>query len=184
MRFFVVLSSVAAFAAAQEIGVSGGDSVVAGTNAIDNPNVNNGVQADASLFAGGNSGGANIFHDVVGSQFLNANLNAAVQDNLANNVGVFHVGGNSGWTANGDANALGPVSNALPVYKAPVEDKPPYKAPTTENPPYKAPAGDRSPGAEKPAHYEAHEAPSYHAAAPAPVAVEHKQVATIIQNQA
>ncbi|PIA17556.1 hypothetical protein COEREDRAFT_7516 [Coemansia reversa NRRL 1564] len=117
MRFFGVLSVALSVAVAQEIGVSGDHKVVSGVNAIDNPNVNNGVQVDSSLVAGDNGASeGNLFNNVVNGHFSNVNSNAAVQDNLINNAGITKVSGNSGWTANGDNNALGAVQNDFGVF--------------------------------------------------------------------
>ncbi|KAJ2310814.1 hypothetical protein IWW54_002990 [Coemansia sp. RSA 2705] len=184
MRFFSTIALCLSAAAAQQIGAANGDKVAAGASAIDNPNVNNGVQADSSLFASGGSGQGSLFNNVFNSHFVNDNLNTAVNDNLVNNPGFTTVAGNSGWTANGDQNALGSVQNvfkrgayqaAVPAYHAPAVYHPyaaiapivvpapvHYYAPvfhTQPPPPYKAPA------AEKPAHYAAPAAPEYHAPA-------------------
>ncbi|KAJ2478643.1 hypothetical protein IWW56_003590 [Coemansia sp. RSA 2131] len=106
--------AIVSLAVAQEVGFTDGDSIVAGPNAISNPNVNNGWQADSSLFAG--SGGSSnsapqVFNDVVGSSFTKINSNTAFKDNLVNNPSVTFGSGNDGWTANGDRNELGPVQN-------------------------------------------------------------------------
>ncbi|KAJ2084383.1 hypothetical protein H4R24_000013 [Coemansia sp. RSA 988] len=109
-----VLFAVFGLVASQEIGVSGGANVVDGPNAISNPNVNNGWQADSSLFTGSGSnsdGGPNVFNGVSGSSFTNINSNTAIKDNIVNNPSTDFVSGNSGWTANGDRNQLGPVQN-------------------------------------------------------------------------
>ncbi|KAJ2526307.1 hypothetical protein IWW43_006422 [Coemansia sp. RSA 1935] len=109
--------AIVSLAAAQEVGFTDGDSIVAGPNAISNPNVNNGWQADSSLFAGsGSSGGSSnsgpqLFNDIVGSSFTKINSNTAFKDNLVNNPSVTFGSGNDGWTANGDRNELGPVQN-------------------------------------------------------------------------
>ncbi|KAJ2800892.1 hypothetical protein H4R20_003888 [Coemansia guatemalensis] len=108
------LFAVFGLVASQEVGFSGGANVVDGPNAISNPNVNNGWQADSSLFAGSGSnsnGGSSVFNDVFGSSFTNINSNTAIKDNIVNNPSVDFVSGNSGWTANGDRNQLGPVQN-------------------------------------------------------------------------
>ncbi|KAJ1986154.1 hypothetical protein EDC05_006397 [Coemansia umbellata] len=110
MRFFTVLAfSVAA--SAQEIGFSAGANVASGSSAIDNPNINNGVQVDSSLFASGVTSGNTLFNHISGSHFASVNENLSIQDNLANNPGFASVAGSSGWTANGDANSMGPVKN-------------------------------------------------------------------------
>ncbi|KAJ2328985.1 hypothetical protein IWW51_000885, partial [Coemansia sp. RSA 2702] len=107
-----------ALVAAQEIGFTDGDSVVAGPNAISNPNVNNGWQADSSLFdsAGGAGAAPQVFNDVVGSSFTKINSNTAIKDNLVNNPSASFVKGNDGWTANGDRNQLGPVQNEFGAF--------------------------------------------------------------------
>ncbi|KAJ1765963.1 hypothetical protein LPJ54_005285, partial [Coemansia sp. RSA 1824] len=109
--------AIVSLAAAQEVGFTDGDSIVAGPNAISNPNVNNGWQADSSLFAGSGSSsgssnsGPQLFNDIVGSSFTKINSNTAFKDNLVNNPSVTFGSGNDGWTANGDRNELGPVQN-------------------------------------------------------------------------
>ncbi|KAJ1820273.1 hypothetical protein LPJ75_000980, partial [Coemansia sp. RSA 2598] len=55
--------------------------------------------------------GVNTFNNVAGSSFTNVNANAAIKDNIINNPSFAAVKGNDGWTANGDANNLGPVQN-------------------------------------------------------------------------
>ncbi|KAJ2817076.1 hypothetical protein IWW50_006286 [Coemansia erecta] len=113
MHVATAILAVVSLAAAQEIGFTDGDSVVAGPNAISNPNVNNGWQADSSLFAG--SGGAGqgpeVFNNIAGSSFTHINSNTAFKDNLVNNPSTTFVSGNDGWSANGDRNQLGPVQN-------------------------------------------------------------------------
>ncbi|KAJ2448403.1 hypothetical protein EV183_005452 [Coemansia sp. RSA 2336] len=116
MYVATAIFTIFALASAQEVGFTDGDSVVAGPNAISNPNVNNGWQADSSLFAntgaaGGAAGGPQVFNDVVGSSFTHVNSNTAIKDNLVNNPSASFVSGNDGWTANGDRNQLGPVQN-------------------------------------------------------------------------
>ncbi|KAJ2595907.1 hypothetical protein EV177_008039 [Coemansia sp. RSA 1804] len=114
MRTVSALIAAASAVVAQEIGFSGGASFSDGTNAISNPNVNNGWQSDSSLISSGGtsaSAGPTTFNDVVGSSFTNINANTAIKDNLVNNPSVSQVKGNDGWTANGDSNALGPVQN-------------------------------------------------------------------------
>ncbi|KAJ2834058.1 hypothetical protein J3B01_004145 [Coemansia erecta] len=110
MRTFTAIIFASSAVLAQEIGFSGGADVVSGSNAISNPNVNNGWQADSSLFASEGTG-ASTFNNVAGSSFTSVNANTASKDNILNNPSLTSVKGNSGWTANGDANALGPVQN-------------------------------------------------------------------------
>ncbi|KAJ2724710.1 hypothetical protein GGI07_001763 [Coemansia sp. Benny D115] len=123
MRSFTAIAFVATTTAVigQEIGFSGGSSISSGTNAVSNPNVNNGWQSDSSLFSSGEGAGVNTFNNVAGSSFTNVNANAAFKDNILNNPSITSVKGNSGWTANGDANELGPVQNlfgaASPVFR-------------------------------------------------------------------
>ncbi|KAJ2476102.1 hypothetical protein IWW56_005099 [Coemansia sp. RSA 2131] len=153
MRFFTTVALAISAVVAQEIGVSSGDKVSAGASAIDNPNVNNGVQTDGSLFVSGSAGQGGLFNNVVGSHFVNANLNTAIEDNLVNNPGFTSIAGSSGWVANGDRNALGSVQNVLgrrdvyhaaaPAYSAPVAYHPAvpaYSAPVVYHPvaPYAA----------------------------------------------
>ncbi|KAJ1668424.1 hypothetical protein EV178_000455 [Coemansia sp. RSA 1646] len=114
MRTVSALFVAASAVVAQEIGFTGGASLSDGTNAITNPNINNGVQWDSSLASGGAtspSAGPTTFNDIVGSSFTNVNANTAIKDNLVNNPSVSHVKGNDGWTANGDSNGMGPVQN-------------------------------------------------------------------------
>ncbi|KAJ1799719.1 hypothetical protein LPJ59_001631 [Coemansia sp. RSA 2399] len=114
MRTVSALLIAASAVVAQEVGFTGGASLSDGTNAISNPNVNNGMQWDSSLVAGagsGSSAGPTTFNDIVGSSFTNVNSNAAIKDNLVNNPSFNHVKGNDGWTANGDSNSMGPVQN-------------------------------------------------------------------------
>ncbi|KAJ1857859.1 hypothetical protein GGH12_001381 [Coemansia sp. RSA 1822] len=153
MRFFTTVALAISAVVAQEIGVSSGDKVSAGASAIDNPNINNGMQTDGSLFVSGSAGQGGLFNNVVGSHFVNANLNTAIEDNLVNNPGFTSIAGNSGWVANGDRNALGSVQNVLgrrdayhaaaPAYSAPVAYHPAvpaYSAPVVYHPvaPYAA----------------------------------------------
>ncbi|KAI9481924.1 hypothetical protein LPJ78_003042 [Coemansia sp. RSA 989] len=112
MRTFTAIVFASSAVLAQEVGFSGGASVASGSSAISNPNVNNGWQSDSSLFAS-DGAGASTFNNVVGSSFSSLNANTAIKDNLANNPSFTGVKGNSGWTANGDSNALGPVQNQL-----------------------------------------------------------------------
>ncbi|KAJ2787987.1 hypothetical protein GGI15_000247 [Coemansia interrupta] len=110
----IVLSATAAVVIGQEIGFTDGPSFANGPSAISNPNINNGWQADSSLFASGDgSAGVNTFNDVVGTTFTNINSNAAFKDNIVNNPSKTVVSGDEGWTANGDANKLGPVENVF-----------------------------------------------------------------------
>ncbi|KAJ2461311.1 hypothetical protein GGF42_000275 [Coemansia sp. RSA 2424] len=121
MRTFTAIAFAASAALAQEVGFSGGSSISSGSNAISNPNVNNGWQADSSLFASGGSGAPSTFNNVAGSSFTSVNSNAAFKDNLINNPSATFVKGNDGWTANGNQNSLGPVQNlfggAVPVFR-------------------------------------------------------------------
>ncbi|KAJ1767627.1 hypothetical protein IW140_004661 [Coemansia sp. RSA 1813] len=112
MRFFAAFV-LAAAVSAQEIGFADGPKVAAGASAIDNPNVNNGVQVDSSLVASPDAAGNTLFNHIAGSHFTNVNENLSVQDNLANNPGFASIEGNSGWTADGDGNFMGPVQNDL-----------------------------------------------------------------------
>ncbi|KAJ2714317.1 hypothetical protein H4R19_001792 [Coemansia spiralis] len=107
MRTFSAILLAASAVLAQEIGFSGGGSVSSGSNAISNPNINTGVQFDSSLIVG--HGSNDLFNNVVGSSFTNINSNTAIKANPVNNPSRTSVSGNDGWTANGDANALGPV---------------------------------------------------------------------------
>ncbi|KAJ1725488.1 hypothetical protein LPJ53_000303 [Coemansia erecta] len=110
----IVLSATAAVVVSQEIGFADGPSFANGPNAISNPNINNGWQADSSLFASGDgSAGVNTFNDVVGTTFTNINTNTAFKDNIVNNPSKTVVSGDEGWTANGDSNKLGPVENVF-----------------------------------------------------------------------
>ncbi|KAJ2379644.1 hypothetical protein GGI05_006569, partial [Coemansia sp. RSA 2603] len=111
MRTFTAIVFAATAVIGQEIGFSGGSSISSGSSAVSNPNVNNGWQSDSSLFNSGESGGVNTFNNVAGSSFTNVNANAAFKDNILNNPSITGVKGNDGWTANGDANNLGPVQN-------------------------------------------------------------------------
>ncbi|KAJ2741769.1 hypothetical protein GGI20_004954 [Coemansia sp. BCRC 34301] len=111
MRAFTALIVSTVAVAAQEIGFTGGPSVASGTSAINAPNVNNGWQADSSLFTSGDGTAPNSFNGVFNSHFTSVNSNLAVGDNLLNNPGITRVVGNNGWTANGANNVMGPVQN-------------------------------------------------------------------------
>ncbi|KAJ2704090.1 hypothetical protein FB645_003565 [Coemansia sp. IMI 203386] len=119
MYTFATFIAIASIAVAQEIGFTDGPSIADGPSAVSNPNVNNGWQADSSLFSGGSTGGssaqpgANVFNDVVGSTFTSINSNSAFKDNIVNNPSKVSVSGDKGWTANGDGNQLGPVENVF-----------------------------------------------------------------------
>ncbi|KAJ2093842.1 hypothetical protein GGI09_005735 [Coemansia sp. S100] len=121
MRTYTAIAFAASAVLAQEIGFSGGSSISSGSNAVSNPNVNNGWQADSSLFSSGGSGAPSTFNNVAGSSFTSVNSNAAFKDNLVNNPSASFVKGNDGWTANGNQNAMGPVQNlfggAVPVFR-------------------------------------------------------------------
>ncbi|KAJ2720516.1 hypothetical protein GGI07_004561 [Coemansia sp. Benny D115] len=145
MRTFTIIALASGVACAQKIGFSGGSGISSGVNAINNPNINNGWQLDSSLFSSGNAAGSNIFNNVAGSQFSNINANAEIKDNGINNIGLTKIAGNSGWTANGDGNALGPIQNGIVGGGVPVfrrngdviisngyhKDSPPSYIPTT-----------------------------------------------------
>ncbi|KAJ1951732.1 hypothetical protein GGI12_006413 [Dipsacomyces acuminosporus] len=112
MRTFAALLVAASATLAQEVGVTGGPNVASGTNGISAPNVNSGWEADSSAFVGGSSAApAGVLNNVAGSTFTSVNSNSAVKNNIINNPSQTHVKGNDGWTANGDANNLGPVQN-------------------------------------------------------------------------
>ncbi|KAJ2016513.1 hypothetical protein H4218_002774 [Coemansia sp. IMI 209128] len=121
MRTYTAIAVAASAALAQEIGFSGAPSISSGSNAISNPNVNNGWQSDSSLFSSGGSGAPSTFSNVAGSSFTSVNSNAAFKDNLVNNPSATFIKGNDGWTANGNQNAMGPVQNlfggAVPVFR-------------------------------------------------------------------
>ncbi|KAJ2485966.1 hypothetical protein IWW37_005775 [Coemansia sp. RSA 2050] len=111
MRAFTALLVSTIAVSAQEIGFTGGASIASGTSAINNPNVNNGWQAGASLFASGDSSAPNNFNGILNSHFTSINSNFAASDNLLNNPSLIRVAGNNGWSANGDHNLMGPVQN-------------------------------------------------------------------------
>ncbi|KAJ2863463.1 hypothetical protein GGH94_003588 [Coemansia aciculifera] len=121
MRTYTAIAFAASAVFAQEIGFSGGSSISSGSNAVSNPNVNNGWQADSSLFSSGGSGAPSTFNNIAGSSFTSVNSNAAFKDNILNNPSATFVKGNDGWTANGNQNAMGPVQNlfggAVPVFR-------------------------------------------------------------------
>ncbi|KAJ1950351.1 hypothetical protein EC988_004420, partial [Linderina pennispora] len=98
-------------AAAQQVGFASDASVVAGPNAIDSTNINNGWQAGGSFFTSGGSGSGSTFNNIANSHFSDINSNSVNEHNIANNPSSNSVAGNSGWTANGDGNALGAVQN-------------------------------------------------------------------------
>ncbi|KAJ1798548.1 hypothetical protein LPJ59_002424 [Coemansia sp. RSA 2399] len=123
MRFVAAFVLAAAAVSAQEIGFAEGSKVAAGSSAIDNPNVNNGVQWDSSLSASGANAGDTLFNHVSNSQFTNVNENLSIQDNLANNLGFTSVEGNSGWTADGNGNVMGPVQNDMRGMVAPLRKR-------------------------------------------------------------
>ncbi|KAJ1949120.1 hypothetical protein FBU59_001285, partial [Linderina macrospora] len=106
-----LLAIASATVLAQEIGATDGPSIVSGSNAISSPNINNGWQAEGSFFSGGNSGQGSLFNNVAGSSFSTVNSNSLFKGNIVNNPSSSSVSGNDGWTANGDANKLGPVQN-------------------------------------------------------------------------
>ncbi|KAJ2545765.1 hypothetical protein EV175_005800, partial [Coemansia sp. RSA 1933] len=113
MRFIATFVLAAAAVSAQDVGFAEGTKAAAGASAIDNPNVNNGVQWDSSLSASGASSENTLFNHVADSEFSNVNENISLQDNLANNLGFTSVEGNSGWTADGNGNVMGPVLNDM-----------------------------------------------------------------------
>ncbi|KAJ2344306.1 hypothetical protein GGH91_002913 [Coemansia sp. RSA 2671] len=113
MRAFTALLVSTIAVSAQEIGFTGGANVASGTSAINSPNVNNGWQADASLFASGDSSAPNTFNGILNSHFTSINSNLAASDNLLNNPSLIRVAGNNGWSANGDHNLMGPVQNSF-----------------------------------------------------------------------
>ncbi|KAJ1961216.1 hypothetical protein GGI12_003369, partial [Dipsacomyces acuminosporus] len=106
------LLALTSVALAQEVGLTGGANVASGVSGISTPNVNSGWQSKSSLFVDGSSAApAGLLNNVVGSTFSHVNSNSAVEGNIINNPSKTDVSGNDGWTANGDANNLGPVQN-------------------------------------------------------------------------
>ncbi|KAJ2723484.1 hypothetical protein GGI07_002608 [Coemansia sp. Benny D115] len=108
MKFFTAIIVAATAVVAQQIGSEEGPSVASGPSAVSNPNVNNGWQAQNSLFNSGSDGG-NVFEHLTGNTFNKAVSNSATNDNNFVNPSQVHVSGNTGPTTNGEGNHIGDV---------------------------------------------------------------------------
>ncbi|KAJ1847266.1 hypothetical protein LPJ73_004297 [Coemansia sp. RSA 2703] len=108
MKFFAAILVAATAVVAQQIGSEEGPSVSSGPTAVSNPNVNNGWQAQNSLFDSGHKGG-NVFQDLVGNTFSDSVSNTATNDNNFVNPSQTKVSGNTGATTNGEGNHIGDV---------------------------------------------------------------------------
>ncbi|KAJ2590299.1 hypothetical protein H4R99_007153, partial [Coemansia sp. RSA 1722] len=108
MQIFATLLIAASAVVAQQVGSSSDGKASTGPNAVTNPNVNNGWQAQNTLFNSANTGG-NVFSGLQGNSFDHSVSNTAFNDNNAVNPSQAQVAGNSGDTANGANNHIGDV---------------------------------------------------------------------------
>ncbi|KAJ2699442.1 hypothetical protein FB645_005323 [Coemansia sp. IMI 203386] len=108
MKFFAAVLVAATTVIAQQIGSEEGPAVSSGPAAVSNPNVNNGWQAQNSLFNSGSDGG-NIFENLAGNSFSKSIGNTATNDNNFINPSQTRVAGNTGSTTNGEGNHIGDV---------------------------------------------------------------------------
>ncbi|KAJ1802775.1 hypothetical protein LPJ56_006078 [Coemansia sp. RSA 2599] len=108
MKFFTAILVAATTVIAQQVGSEDGPSVSSGPAAVSNPNVNNGWQAQNSLFNTGSDGG-NIFENLSGNSFSKSIGNSATNDNNFINPSQTRVSGNTGLTTNGEGNHIGDV---------------------------------------------------------------------------
>ncbi|KAJ2559357.1 hypothetical protein EV175_000386 [Coemansia sp. RSA 1933] len=107
MKFFATLLIAAATVVlAQQQEGNQGPNASSGSNAVTNPNENNGFQAQGSFFDGSTSGGNDITGAVDGSFNHGANNND-IQDSNFVNPSKNSISGNQGDTANGEANNIG-----------------------------------------------------------------------------
>ncbi|KAI8320780.1 hypothetical protein GQ54DRAFT_298398 [Martensiomyces pterosporus] len=104
----LVATATAAAVFAQGIANEGGDSISGGPAAIDDVNVNNGLQVQGSTVDAGSSGG-NLLQGVSGSSFSKSSSNTAVSNVNDVNHSESHVSGNTGSTANGEGNLIGDI---------------------------------------------------------------------------
>ncbi|KAJ2342920.1 hypothetical protein GGF43_005816, partial [Coemansia sp. RSA 2618] len=98
---------------AQEIEAEAGDSVSGGPAAISSPNVNNGNSVDSSLITNGGADQGDFINNAFGNSITHVNSNSANKDNIVINPTTVTTDGNSGLTANGNANALGNTQNGF-----------------------------------------------------------------------
>ncbi|KAJ2506879.1 hypothetical protein GGI11_006526 [Coemansia sp. RSA 2049] len=106
MKFFATLFIGAAAVLAQQQENNQGPNASTGPNAVSNPNVNNGFQAQGSLFDGSVSGG-NAIDGIADGSFNHGASNEAVLDSNFVNPSENKISGNRGETANGANNQLG-----------------------------------------------------------------------------
>ncbi|KAJ1877120.1 hypothetical protein H4R99_007152 [Coemansia sp. RSA 1722] len=106
MQIFATLLIAATAVIAQQVGSDSGPAVSNGESAVSNPNVNNGWQSQNSLFNTGESGG-NVFSGLKDNKFSTSISNSATNDNNFVNPSQTQVQGNTGSTANGEANHIG-----------------------------------------------------------------------------
>ncbi|KAJ2508032.1 hypothetical protein GGI11_006192 [Coemansia sp. RSA 2049] len=100
----------AAVAYAQQQDSNQGPNLSEGSNAVSNPNENNGWQAQGSFFDGSQSGANNIGpHGSVKDSFNHQAENQAILDSNFVNPSKFDITGNKGDTANGQNNKLGDI---------------------------------------------------------------------------
>ncbi|KAJ2783961.1 hypothetical protein GGI15_002417 [Coemansia interrupta] len=108
MQIFATLLIAASAVLAQQVGSSEGPAVSNGETAVSNPNVNNGWQAQNSLFSSGETGG-NVFSGLKDNKFSSSVSNTATNDNNFVNPSQSLVSGNTGSTTNGEHNQIGDI---------------------------------------------------------------------------
>ncbi|KAJ1662575.1 hypothetical protein IW140_005285 [Coemansia sp. RSA 1813] len=114
MKLFTTVIFAAAVALAQQQGSNQGPNLSEGSNAVSNPNENNGVQFQGSLVDGSQSGGNVIGHGgEVGNSFNHQAENQAILDSNFVNPSKNDISGNRGDTANGAGNNIGDILAGL-----------------------------------------------------------------------
>ncbi|KAJ2402272.1 hypothetical protein GGI23_000834 [Coemansia sp. RSA 2559] len=106
MKFFATLLIAATAVLAQQQESNQGPNASSGSNAVSNPNENNGFQAQGSFFDGSQSGD-NVIDGQVGESFNHGASNQAILDSNFVNPSQNSVSGNKGDSANGEANNIG-----------------------------------------------------------------------------
>ncbi|KAJ2848358.1 hypothetical protein GGI22_005749 [Coemansia erecta] len=121
MKLFATVLFAAAIAHAQQQGQNQGPNLSEGSNAVSNPNVNNGDQFQGSFVDSSRSGGNVVGPDgKVGSSFNHQASNSAILDSNFVNPSENSLSGNKGDTANGEGNSIGDIIAGLPAFPTPV----------------------------------------------------------------
>ncbi|KAJ2389189.1 hypothetical protein GGI23_005888 [Coemansia sp. RSA 2559] len=118
MKLFATVLFAAAIAHAQQQGQNQGPNLSEGSNAVSNPNVNNGDQFQGSFVDSSRSGGNVVGPDgKVGSSFNHQASNSAILDSNFVNPSENSLSGNKGDTANGEGNSIGDIIAGLPAFR-------------------------------------------------------------------